>query len=66
MAEFIEANGVDDIVHISDEDLEIWRELGVTSQPAWAYINDDGTVEVEIGALGEEGILAKMSELAAA
>jgi len=66
MAAFVEDHGVSDIVHISDEELIIWRELGITSQPAWAYVNDDGTVEVEQGALGEEGILAKMNELAAA
>ena len=66
MAEFVERFGVEGIDHVSDEDLLIWQELGITGQPSWAYINDDGTVEVERGSLGEEGIIAKMNELAAA
>ena len=65
LQEFVAKYKVGDIDHIADEDAQIWRELGVTSQPAWAFVNDDGTVEVQIGALGEEALLAKMEMLAA-
>ncbi len=34
-------------------------------QPAWAFIDDDGTVEVVNGALGEEAIRERAAALAA-
>ena len=34
----------------------IWERYGVVSQPAFAFINDDGTVETNIGAMGLEGL----------
>lgn len=53
---FIEATGVGELTHLIDLDLEIWRAFGITDQPAWAFIDDDGTVEVYIGPLGADGI----------
>jgi hypothetical protein len=44
----------------------IWREFRVTSQPAFVFINNDGTVESRIGAMGLEGLTARINELIAA
>jgi len=49
--------------HIADPDLEVWREFGITSQPSFAFINDDGTVESRPGAMGLEGLTTRINEL---
>ena len=66
MAAFIDDLGVDAFPHISDDDGSIWADFGVTSQPAFAFINDDARVEVVISAFGEEGLTEKAAALAAA
>lgn len=63
---WIADHGVDGFDHIADPDIEIWREFGITSQPAFVFINDDGTVESRIGAMGLEGLTARIDELIAA
>jgi len=49
--------------HIADSDIEVWREFGITSQPAFAFLNDDGTVEVHKGALGLDTLTERVNTL---
>lgn len=65
MRQFVTNTGVDAFPHIADIDGEIWEAFGVGSQPSFAFINDDGTVEVVIGAIGKEGLVERMTALAA-
>jgi hypothetical protein len=60
---FISNFGVDGFEHIVDTDGSLWSEFDVASQPAFAFINDDGTVEVVNGAMGLESITTKLDEL---
>ena len=53
---FVDSYQVDGFEHIIDEGGVIWERYGVFSQPAFAFINDDGTVETKIGAMGLEGL----------
>jgi len=41
----------------------VWREFGVVSQPAFAFIDDDGTVETRLGAMGVEGLTERINAL---
>lgn len=41
----------------------MWDSFGIVSQPAWAFVNDDGTVETNAGALGESALLERIAEL---
>ena len=34
----------------------MWGRYQVTSQPAFVFINDDGTVETRMGAMGLDGL----------
>ena len=65
MTEARQISTSDGFPHITDEDTAIWADFGVTSQPAFAFIDDDGSVEVSISSFGEDGLTAKAEALAA-
>ena len=65
MADFIDETGVTEFEHLLDLEGVIWSELGVFDQPAFAFVNDDGTVEVNVGALGEVELTARLEALIA-
>ncbi|NCG23902.1 MAG: redoxin domain-containing protein [Actinobacteria bacterium] len=65
MRQFVTDTGVDAFPHIADVSGEIWEAFGVTSQPSLAFINDDGTVEIVIGAIGVDGLVERMTALVA-
>ena len=44
----------------------MWASYGVVSQPAFTFVNDDGTVETRVGALGKDGLIEKIEALQAA
>ena len=56
IAGFVDNFDVGGFEHIIDEEGVIWERYGVTSQPAFTFINDDGTVETRGGAMGVEGL----------
>jgi len=62
---FVETYQVGGFEHIIDEGGVIWERYGVFSQPAFAFINDDGTVETKIGAVGREGLIEAAEALKA-
>lgn len=64
--EWITSREVDGFEHIADPNIVVWREFGITSQPAFVFINDDGTSESRIGAMGLEGLTSRINELIAA
>jgi hypothetical protein len=51
---------------VVDHDGSIWSSFGVSAQPAFAFVDDDGTVEVFVGSLGETGLTERMQALAEA
>jgi hypothetical protein len=65
MKSFVDEYGVFGFEHIADEDTQIWFEFGVTSQPAFVFINDDGTSETLISSLGQEGLTERIEALIA-
>ena len=66
MQAFVADLGVDAFPHIADLELAIWDRYDVRSQPAFVFINDDGSVETVIGAMGESGLMDKIDALLAA
>lgn len=62
---FISARGVGDFPHISDQSGDVWTSFDISSQPAFVFINDEGTVVARTGALGENGIDEQIEELIA-
>ncbi len=63
MTAFVEDLGVGAFPHVANEDLEIWRQYEIRSQPAFVFIDDDGSFETVIGAIGESGLSSSIDEL---
>ncbi len=62
---FIDDRGVGAFPHIADESGEIWATFDVRSQPAFVFIDDDGTIVDGTGSLSEEGLTERLDELVA-
>ena len=65
MQDFVAEYGVDGFEHIADEDVQIWRDYDITSQPAFAFIDDSGSVETIISSLGRDGLVERIEALIA-
>ena len=65
MEGFVADTGSEGLRHLVDEDGGIWRSFGVIGQPAFAFVDDDGTVEVFNGGLGFDALTERMAELSA-
>ncbi len=66
MERFVSDTGTGGLTHVVDGDGSIWSSYRVFAQPAYAFIDDDGTVEVFVGALGEDALVERMNALAEA
>jgi len=53
------------VVRINSTRRDAFVEFGVPSQPAWAFINDDGTVSVELTSYEQDELFARIDELIA-
>lgn len=62
MAEFVSDTGVGSFTQLADLDGTIWSAFGIYGQPAFAFINDDGAVDVFVGSLDKRS-LAERFEL---
>lgn len=62
---WVASNNVDAFDHIADVDQVVWQEFGIRSQPAFAFINDDGVAETHVGKLGPESLSARVIQLIA-
>jgi thiol-disulfide isomerase/thioredoxin len=56
MRAFVSETGTGDLTHIVDEDGTIWSGFGVVSQPAFAFVHSDGTVETVSGTLTDSDL----------
>ena len=63
MVRFVEEEEVGAFEHFIDIDAAIWAELGVFDQPAFAFVNDNGDVEVNVGSFEQEELAARVQEL---
>lgn len=64
---FVDTAGLDqdNVIHLVDQDLSLWRRFGVIQQPTSVLINAEGKVSATRGALASEGldIVAALLEL---
>jgi len=66
MEGFVSDTGTGGLTHVVDDDGSIWSSYKVFAQPAYAFIDDSGTVEVFVGALGKKALIERMTALAQA
>lgn len=63
MKTFVSDTGIENFTQLADPDAEVWSVFGVASQPAFAFISSDGSIEVVQGSIGEEEILERAATL---
>ncbi len=63
MRDFVDDTGTGSLTHVADLGGDIWSAFGVYGQPAYAFIDDDGSVEVFIGAMGGDALAERIDEL---
>lgn len=65
MTSFVKDTGTGSLQHLVDADGSLWQRFRVVSQPSFAFIDADGSVETFAGALGEEQLRTRATALAA-
>ena len=65
MADFVARHGLEGIDHLVDGDGSLWARFEVLAQPAWVFVDDDGTARRVQGSLDEDGLRAELQALAA-
>ena len=65
MEAFLADTGVDTFPHAADIDGDVWEFYGIGSQPAFVFINDDGTFDTRLGSLDEDGLTERVEQLLA-
>lgn len=65
MDAFIDDYSVDGMRHLADPDADIWSLFGVTTQPAYAFVGADGSIDVVIGIMSEADLVDRAEQLAA-
>ena len=64
MKEFVKETGTGGFDHIVDDDGAIWSRFGVAAQPAFAFVDDTGKVEVVVGSLDEQELTERLQAMA--
>ena len=62
---FVADTGVDTFPHAADLDGDVWEFYGIGSQPAFVFINDDGTFDTRLGSLDQDGLTKRVEQLLA-
>ncbi|MAT21689.1 MAG: hypothetical protein CL419_11375 [Acidimicrobiaceae bacterium] len=62
---FVADTGVDTFPHAADLDGDVWEFYGIGSQPAFVFINDDGTFDTRLGSLDEDRLTERVEQLLA-
>ena len=63
MRSFIDRHGLTGFDHLVDDDGALWARFGIVSQPAWVFVDDDGTSTTVQGSLGVDGLRAEIERL---
>ncbi len=60
---FVSDTGIENFSQLADPDAQVWGVFGVASQPAFAFISADGSIEVVQGSIDEDAILERAATL---
>lgn len=63
MKDFVSKYQMGSFAHLADVDASVWRRFGVTSQPAFAFIATDGSVQVVEGTMSEQDLAGRIGKL---
>ena len=63
MKTFVSDTGIENFTQLADPDAKVWGVFGVASQPAFAFISADGSIEIIQGSIDEKEILERAATL---
>jgi peroxiredoxin len=63
MQAFLDKYGVDTFEHVADVDGAVWSGFGITYQPAYAFIGEDGSVRTVPSVMSKADIVAGANAL---
>ena len=63
MQQFVQRYDLKSFPHIADTDTAVWKRFGVTAQPAYAFIDAKGKVDVVTSQLSEQDLRQRLSQL---
>jgi thiol-disulfide isomerase/thioredoxin len=63
MQGFVADTGTDSLTHIADTDGSIYTGFGVSSQTTFAFVNDDGSIEIVRGPLSPDEVRTRTQAL---
>ena len=63
MQDFVNENGLS-FTNINDSSGEVFARFNVPYQPAWVFIDKDGTVTTRIGVISDEELDQELTNLA--
>lgn len=65
MQNFVDTYEVGEFAQIADTQGAVWQRFGIVQQPAFAFVNDTGNVEVVRGSMGQTALSARVDALSA-
>ncbi len=66
MQQFVDDTGTGSLTHLADTDGALYAGFGVASQTTFAFVDDDGTIEIVPGPLSEDEIRSRTQALVGA
>jgi thiol-disulfide isomerase/thioredoxin len=64
MSEFVQQTGTGRFPHLADVNGGLWRDYGVSAQPAFAFVTREGRADLRVGSMDEASLSARVAELA--
>ena len=59
---FVERHGVT-FINLDDTAGDIYYRFGIAVQPAWAFVSQDGTTEIQLGGLTADELESRVQQL---
>jgi thiol-disulfide isomerase/thioredoxin len=63
MQAFVADTGTASLSHVADVEGSIWEAYGVYGQPAFAFIDDDGSFDLFVGSMGATALAQRIDTL---
>ncbi|MDV6013594.1 redoxin domain-containing protein [Haloechinothrix sp. LS1_15] len=63
MQDFVSTYELGGFEHINDAERDVWTRFGVTSQPAYAFLDGDGDVDLVRGSVSEDELGDRLDAL---
>ncbi len=60
---FVDEIGLHNMLTVVDDDNALWARFGIRVQPAWVFVDGDGTIDIVVGALHGDALEQRLEGL---